>query len=261
MTPPKNLVPSDVKVPLIDEPLRLSDFAGMQPKEELRPQLGHVESFIQNQPKDGEPGTEKTEVWMGHTKAALYFVFLCFDSHPELIRSHLARRENILKDDLVSVVLDPFQDRRIGVEFRVNPAGVQADAAFSEANGTDYSFDQVWDSEGQVNAKGWMAMIAIPFRSLRFREAGEDWGVVFQRSFPRNSENDWWPRVSANVTGTLSQEGTLHGIQGVTGSHNIQINPYVLGQNEHELLSLDPNDPYFSSRKFRAPPAARSRRL
>ncbi len=247
---PKNLVPADVKVPLIDEPLRLSDFTAMQPTEDLRKKLGHVENFIQNQPKDGERATEKTEVWMGHTKSALYFVFLCFDSHPELIRSHLARRENILKDDVVSVLLDPFQDRRIGVEFQVNPAGVQADAAYSEANGTDYSFDQVWDSEGRVNKQGWMAMLVLPFRSLRFRETGQDWGVVFQRSFPRNSENDWWPRVSANVAGTLSQEGTLHGIQGVTGSHNVQINPYVLGQNEHELLSLDPNDPYFSSRKF-----------
>jgi hypothetical protein len=40
------------------------------------------------------------------------------------------------------------------------------------------------------------------------------------------------------------------GIEGVTGSHNVQINPYVLGQNEHELLTGDPNNPYFSSRSF-----------
>ena len=248
VTPPKNLVPSDVKMPLLEQPLRLSDFTGMHPREDLRAKLGHVEHFIQNQPADGQPATEKTEVWMGHTQAALYFVFLCFDRHPELIRSHLARRENILKDDSVTLLLDPFQDRRIGVQFQVNAAGVQADAAYSEANGSDYSYDQVWDSEGRVNEQGWMAMIVLPFRSVRFRETRQDWGVVFTRNFPRNSESDWWPRVSTNVTGVLSQEGTLHGIQGVTGSHNVQINPYVLGQNEHELLSLDPNNPYFSTR-------------
>jgi hypothetical protein len=48
----------------------------------------------------------------------------------------------------------------------------------------------------------------------------------------------------------LSQEGTLKGIQGVTGSHNVQINPYVLAQNERELKTVDPLNPYFSSRHF-----------
>ena len=33
-----------------------------------------------------------------------------------------------------------------------------------------------------------------------------------------------------------------------TGSHNLQIDPYTLGQNEHTLMDLDPLDPYFSSR-------------
>ncbi len=93
-----------------------------------------------------------------------------------------------------------------------------------------------------------MALIAIPFRSLRFRSDGSDWGVVFQRNFPRNSESDFWPRISTNITGVLSQEGTLKGIEGVTGSHNAQINPYVLGQNERELKTIDPLNPYFSSR-------------
>ena len=249
-TPPGNAFAADVRVPRIDQPLHLSDFAGMHPREDLRDKLTSVSRFIQDQPTDGRDSSERTEVWMGRTQSTLYFVFLCFDRHPELIRGHLARRENILKDDNVAVLLDPFQDRRLGVQFQVNPAGVQADAAWSEANGTDYSYDQVWDSEGRVTKDGWMAMIAIPFRSLRFRVVGSDWGVVFIRNFPRNSEQDFWPRVSANVSGVLSQEGTLHGIEGVTGSHNVQINPYTLGQNEHELLALDPNNPYFSTRKF-----------
>ncbi len=61
---------------------------------------------------------------------------------------------------------------------------------------------------------------------------------------------DYWPQVSADIAGTLSQEGTLQGIQGAIGSHNVQLNPYMLGQNEHDLLTLDPNDPNFSSRNF-----------
>ncbi len=248
--PPKAQRPSDVKVPLLDQPLRLSDFAGMKPAAGLADKLGEVTGFIQNTPMDGHPATQRTEVWLGHTKTTLYAVFLCFDDHPGLIRGHLARRENVLTDDNVSILLDPFQDRRRGVLFTVNPTGVQADAAWTENNSPDYSYDQVWDSEGRVTREGWMAIVAIPFRSLRFRPVGTDWGVVLMRNYPRNSETDYWPRIATSISGTLSQEGTLKGIEGVTGSHNVQINPYVLGQNEKTLLSLDPTNPYFSQRTF-----------
>ncbi len=250
LPPAKEQPPSDYKVPLIAEGLHLSDFTGLEPRSDLKGKLTEITGFLQQVPIDGQPATEKTEVWLAHTKSALYFVFICHDRRAAEIRGHLARRENILNDDNVSVLLDPFQDRRRGVLFTVNPAGVQADAAWTDSNNPDYSYDQVWDSEGRVTRDGWMALIAIPFRSLRFRTAGADWGVVFLRNLPRNSEVDYWPRVSAAVSGTLTQEGTLHGIEGVTGSHNVQLDPYVLGQNEHTLLNLDPQNPYFSSRHF-----------
>ena len=237
------------RVPLLSEPLRLSDFEGMQPKPELREKLLKISGFTQITPQDGHPGTEETEVWMGYTRSAIYFAFICYDHHPDLIRSHLARREDILSDDYVAVLLDPFEDRRKGVLFEVNPAGVQADAAWTDnaSNTTDYSYDQVWDSEGKTTPQGWLALIAIPFRSLRFR-SGSDWGVVFSRNFPRNSETDLWPRVAAGISGTLTQEASLSGIEGVTGSHNLQIDPYTLGQNERTLETQDPLNPYWSSR-------------
>jgi hypothetical protein len=240
----------DKKVPVLGRRISLADFEGMRPKEELRGELTEIGDFVQSSPIDGNAATQKTVAWVGRTSSALYVVFACYDTHPALIRSHMARRENILTDDTVSVLVDPFQDRRRGILFQVNPVGVQADAAYSESGGTDYSYDQVWDSEGRTTAQGWMALFAIPFKSLRFRPGGEDWGVVLTRSLPRNSETDNWPHISTNVTGTLAQEGTLRGIEGVTGSHNLQINPYVLGQNEKTLLDLDPLDPSFSSRHF-----------
>ena len=248
--PPRPQAPTDVKVPLLISGLHLSDFEGMQPRAELRGQLAEVTGFTQNTPHDGEAATEKTDVWIGHTHSTLYFVFICYDHRPAEIRGHLARRENILMDDNVSVLLDPFQDRRRGVLFQVNPTGVQADAAWTENNQPDYSYDQVWDSEGRMTREGWMALVSIPFRSIRFREASPDWGVVFSRNLPRNSEVDYWPRVAANISGVLSQEGTFRGLEGLTGSHNLQLNPYVLGQNERTLIKLDPLNPYFSSRHF-----------
>lgn len=224
----------------------------MQPRAELSGVLSHVGGFVQNQPSDGSAASERTEVWAGRTRSTLYFVFVCYDRNVARLRGHLARRENILADDTVSVLLDPFADRRRGVLFSLNSAGVQADAAWTEGPGADYSYDQVWDSDARVTPRGWMALFAIPFRSLRFRTDGAPWGVVLERFFPRNSETDNWPHISTNVAGKLSQEATLSGIGDVTRSHNLQLNPYVLGQNVHTLNTLDATNPFFSNRRVEA---------
>ena len=246
--PPKPQASTDRKVPVLTRRITLADFAGMQPKAEIKDQLTEVDDFIQSAPVDGKAATQRTVAWVGRTGTALYVVFACYDTDPKLIRGHLARRENVLTDDNVTVLLDPFQDRRRGILFQTNPAGVQADAAWTEGSGADYSYDQVWDSDGEVTSQGWMALFAIPFKSLRFRAEAQDWGVVLQRNLPRNSETDAWPHISTSITGTLPQEGTLRGITGVSGSHNIQLNPYALGQNVHALDGQDPLNPYFSTR-------------
>ncbi len=246
--PPHEQPLNDRTVPKLTAPLRLADFEGMAPAPALADHLAHVSSFTQTSPNDGQPATEKTDVYLGYTPTTLYVVFVCFDGNPGRIRSHLARRENVTTDDNVAVLLDPFQDHRRGILFELNPAGVQADAAWTDQVNTDYSYDQVWDSDGRITSGGWMALFAIPFRSVRFHGGSSDWGVVLTRHIPRNSEIDNWPHIATSVSGTLTQEGTLRGIEGVTGSHNLQLNPYALAQNVHQLLSLDPNNPFFSTR-------------
>ena len=162
----------EYSVPLLSEGLKLSDFTGMKPRPELKDKLLKITGFIQNSPHDGQAATEETEVWLGYTKSTFYLVFICYDHQANLIRGHLARRENILNDDNVSVLFDPFQDHRKGVLFTVNPAGVQADAAWTDSQGQDYSYDQVWDSEGHARrmdgADGHpLSQLALPPRRLR----------------------------------------------------------------------------------------------
>lgn len=237
-------------VPLLEGRLGVEQFRGMAPEAGLKGKLAEVSQFTQSSPNNGRPPTERTEVYLGRTRTTMEVAFVCWDSRPAEIRRHLARRENIQTDDNVAVLLDPFADRRHGVLFQVNALGVQADAAWSETDDPDYSYDQVWNSAGEVTAKGWVAVLSIPFASIRFRGAGLPWGVVLMRNLPRNSETDAWPAISANVSGTLSQEGTLLGIEGVTGSHNVQLIPYGLLQREHDLNQLDAGNPYFSNRNL-----------
>ncbi len=236
-------------MPTIDHDLTLGDFAGMKPTAALAAKLAHVTEMVQTQPQDGKPESERTEVWLGRTSTTFFAVFICYDHQPATLRGHLARRENISTDDSVGLLLDPFQDRRRGILFQLNPAGVQADANWTENNDPDYSYDQVWNSAAQRTPQGWTALMAIPFRSIRSRSSAPEWGVVLSRNLPRNSETDFWPRISQSVSGTLSQEGTLLGMEGAT-SHNIQINPYGLVHRIHELDLDDPSNPFFSNRNL-----------
>ncbi len=243
------VVGSRFTVPTIDHDLTLGDFAGMKPTPALQDRLAHVSDMVQNQPQDGRPPTERTEVWLGRTRTTFFAVFLCYDHQPATMRSHLARRENIGNDDSVGLLLDPFQDRRRGILFQLNPAGVQADANWTENNDPDYSYDQVWNSSARRTPEGWIAIMAIPFRSVRSRSTSPEWGVVLSRNLPRNSETDYWPRISQSVSGTLSQEGSMLGMEGAT-SHNIQLNPYGLAHRIRELNVDDPMDAYFSNRNL-----------
>ena len=236
-------------VPRIDHDLSLNDFAGMKPTAALREHLAHVANLVQNQPFDGKPATERTEVWLARTDTAFFAVFVCYDHRPETIRGHLARRENISADDSVGLLLDAFQDRRRGVLFQLNPAGVQADANWTENNDPDYSYDQIWNSAARRTREGWIALMAIPFRSIRSRSSASEWGVVLSRNLPRNSETDYWPAISQSISGTLTQEGALLGMEAET-SHNIQINPYGLVHRIRQLDTNDPMNPFFSNRNL-----------
>lgn len=212
-------------------------------------QLAKVEGFIQQAPSDGQPGTERTEVYLGYDSANLYIIWVCWDSKPHAMRGHLTRREAVTPpdDDYVELTLDTFRDRRHGFLFDVNPRGIQADALWSEDSGADYSFDTVWDSRAQVNQQGFVIWMAIPFRSIRFRPInGQVWGVTLMRYIARNDESDYWPRVSSRISGRLNQEGTITGFEGIAPGHNLQFIPYVSFRNFRALDNRDPIQPRFS---------------
>jgi len=158
-----------VRIPRISTPPRFADFENMEPHGSAR-ELAKITGFIQEFPSDGQPGTQRTDVYLGYDSANFYLVWVCRDSNPHAIRGHMTRREAVTPpdDDYVELTLDTFQDQRHGFLFDVNPRGVQADALWSEGGGADYSFDTVWDSRSQVNSQGFLIWMSIPFRSLRF---------------------------------------------------------------------------------------------
>jgi Domain of unknown function (DUF5916) len=238
---------SNVQMPRVSRPPRLEDFENMKPHGAAA-ELRKVSGFTQQQPSDGKPATQPTDVYVGYDQTNLYVVWVCWDSKPHAIRAHLTRREAVTPpdDDYVELNIDTFHDQRHGFLFDVNPLGTQADALWTEGSGADYSFDTLWYSRGRLTPKGFVIWMAVPFRSLRFHPRDGLWGVTFMRYIPHNDETDYWPYVSSRVSGTLNQEGTMYGMREISPGHNMQFIPYASFRNYRAVNNRDPSQPRFT---------------
>lgn len=237
---------STMTIQRLSEPPRLEDFAEMRAGEPGEV-LAKVEGFIQRHPRDGEPASQRTDVYAGYDDDNLYFIFVAHDTEPDAVRARMSRRESFGGDDTVSVLLDTFQDQRRAYFFCANPFGVQLDTMWTEGQGDDISFDTVWDSEGMLTEGGYVVRFAIPFKSLRFTPTPEQrWGVIFFRDVPRGqSEGSTWPHVSSDIEGLLTQEAALEGIRDISPGRNAQIIPYGTFRSYKAIDPMGPNGPEY----------------
>jgi hypothetical protein len=140
-------------------------------------------------PGDNTPAPVETEVRVTYDDDFLYVAFLARDPDPSGIRAYLRERDSGVTDDHIGILLDTFDDARRAFQFRVNPAGVQMDAFFSELEGIeDWSWDAIWDVGTAITAEGYVVEMAIPFSSLRFprTDGVQTWGFQAFRSWPRS---------------------------------------------------------------------------
>ena len=232
----------DLIIPEVSGVPSLEDFAGMAPATPLARSMARVEEFIQREPDDGDPASQRTEVYIGYDRTELHVVFLAFDSEPDGIRANMSSRENIDGDDSVEITVDTFNDQRAAFTFRSTPLGIQWDARWTEGSsrrgGFDTTLEAVWDSEGRLTDEGYMVKMAIPLRSLRFPDTDEQtWRVQFARIIPRLSEQSFWPAYTIDIEGRLNQTALLNGIRDVSPGNNYQIIPFLFAR---EVDALNP---------------------
>jgi hypothetical protein len=197
------------------------------------------------QPGDNTPAPVKTDCLVTYTRRTLYFAFRALDPDPGQIRAHIMDRDAVdsfIQDDHVGLMIDPFNDERRAVQFRVNPLGVQMDAIFSEQDGIeDFSWDIIWDSAGRINSEGYVVEIGIPFNQLRFPAAqGEQtWGLEASRSWPRNVRHRMSSRwTDRNVRCVLCQENKITGLKGMSPGRNLEFDPTATSRRTESRMEL-----------------------
>ncbi len=187
--------------------------------------------FIQNDPDDGEPSTEKTDVWVAFDDKALYVAAFCYDSDPSKIKKRLGRRDSQIDSDWFLFAVDPYYDKRTGYLFGVNPSGSILDMTLANDIGEDSSWDGVWDWKTEVNDEGWTVEMKIPFNQIRFPKKDEYvWGVNFRRVIKRKNEVSSFSWIPKSEPAFVSKFARLEGIAGIHPGRHVEILPYAVSQ-------------------------------
>ncbi len=87
-----------------------------------------ITAFVQQQPLDGAPATEETELYIAYDTENLYFGMHVHYSDPVLVRANRSDRDQTFSDDTITLYFDPFLDQQRAYVFSVNGYGVQGDA-------------------------------------------------------------------------------------------------------------------------------------
>jgi hypothetical protein len=207
-----------------------------------------IGGFVQYQPNEGQPVSERTEVRMIFTRDTLFVGVVCYDSDPNGIIVADSRRDTSLDNtDSFRMIFDTFRDFQNGFVFGTNPAGIEYDGqvtnegqgggglSLAQMSGSGGGFNLNWDGAWEVRTRttdiGWSAEFAIPFKTLRYPQGRDQtWGVNFQRNIRRKNEQAYWSRIPRQFNiNRVSIAGTIAGIEPPV-FRNFKVIPYTLGQ-------------------------------
>src|SRR5438094_910479 len=191
-----------------------------------------VTAFREFSPReDGDPRFP-TEAKVAYDDHNFYVFIRAFDPHPDSILKILARRDVRAPTDQLKIVIDSYHDRRTGVEFAVNPAGVKRDYAIYDDNREDDAWDGVWEVATTVDTLGWTAEFRIPLSQLRYAHADTNtFGFAVWRDIQRYTERVSWPVYRQSQSGFASQLGDVTGLVGLPAPRRLEVAPYMVTKN------------------------------
>jgi hypothetical protein len=186
--------------------------------------------FRQQDPREGEPATERTEVRVAYDAHNLLLGVMLYDSDPAgVLGRQLERDAGLGADDRFMWVLDTFLDGRNAYFFEINPAGLMGDGLL-RAGSVNKSWDGIWEARVVRHDRGWSAEIRIPFRTLNFDPARDTWGINFQRTVRRKAEESLWAgHLRQQGLMRVAHAGRVTGLEGMSQGIGLEARPYVVG--------------------------------
>jgi hypothetical protein len=185
--------------------------------------------FFQLLPFHGQPPTRRTTAKVLTTDESLYCLMVCYDSHGT-IQSWTGQTDDG-GGDIVSIMLDTFNDRQTAYKFAVTAGGVRSDCRLlDDGRNRDYSWDGVWFAASQVYDWGFVVEMRIPYKALRIDPSAPSWGLDFDRWIPEVNEDLYWCTYEKNEGQRISKFGKLilNGLRPKQQGLNLEVYPVAL---------------------------------
>ena len=237
--------PRDIEPRLVERPPEIDG----RLDEEAWSMAPVIDDFTQQEPAEGEPASERTEVRLLYNSRWLFIGVRAFDSDPAGIIATEMRRdsERLLEEDNFQVILDTFRDSRSGYMFVTNPLGAKLEQqVFEEGDGggrgstsnVNLNWNGVWHAAARRTAEGWDAEMAIPLVTLRFPVAERQrWGINFMRNIRRKNEQVFWaPIPKAYSITRVSLAGTASGMTSLDRALDLRIKPFLLAGGQRNRV-------------------------
>jgi len=214
--------------------------------------------FTQQDPAEGAPATERTEVRLVVGRGNVYIGIICFDGDPGKIIVSQARRDASLNDtDSVIVVFDTFNDNQNAFVFGTNPLGIEYDGQVARegqtsgltfqggAGGTQRggisAFNPNWDGDwtvkAQITERGWEAELAIPLKTLRYGTGvDKTWGFNVLRNIRHKNEQVYLAPIPRGFDiYRVSLAAKVAGLN-LPPRRDLKVIPYALGSINKDFV-------------------------
>ena len=203
-----------------------------------------ISEFTQNEPVEGAPANERTEVWILFDDENFYIVGRCWETRPERRMANEMRRDNfgIVRNDNFAWSIDTFFDRRNGYLFEVNPIGGRLDGQITNESQVNLDWNPIWELATGSFDGGWVMEAAIPFKSLRYAPGRrQTWGLQVRRASRWRNEFSYLTQIPASLSGRghfqVSLAAALTGLEAPPGSRNVEIKPYAIADLTSDLTA------------------------
>ncbi len=210
-------------------------------------------TFTQQNPMEGAPASERTEVRVLVGNGNLYVSVIAFDSDPSKIIVSQARRDaSLTETDSIVMVLDTFNDNQNAFVFGTNPLGIEYDgqvAREGQSSGVSVgggggaggsqrggigAFNPNWDGDwtvkSQITERGWESEISIPLKTLRYQTGtNQTWGFNVLRNIRHKNEQVYLAPIPRGYDiYRVSLAAKLSGLD-LPARRDIKLIPYALG--------------------------------
>lgn len=193
-----------------------------------------AKNFSMILPQDDRKATQFSEVRMAYDDKNIYLAVIFFNNtvKGDYVVESYKRDFSFGKNDNFLVAIDPFNNMTTGFAFGLNAYGAQWDGTMYDGRSVDLNWDTKWYSEVAFDEEKWTAEIAIPFKSIRYNDDLNQWGISFSRLDLKASEKSGWtpvPRQFPSITMAYSGILEWDNPPPSQGS-NISFIPYLSGE-------------------------------